>query len=326
MSSEVLRELILELSEPDRLEIVREAEVPDDRPSLLRGDAEDGPVEEADSWVTQNGAKILPHLLRRIDPSDNEMVQLVQSGMLPFDRSLLEPREFIVRFSHPAMRGGLDARLPLSELAATSLALTELITALLAANRPFGADAIMPTVRVAAGSVDFFAMGTGLISSGLGLLAACGIGVISAPVIAGTAVLTGAIDLTLNWQKRSSEKGRSAAERAKAVAERGRADADRARADDRKIEVDTIGQELDNEIKGLQLGNLPAQPEAHRVEKPATPPASFFVPSALILRSSQDNGLAAAHGVHLVNRGLPSLFAILRVMPGLLITVENSAS
>jgi hypothetical protein len=72
-----------ELTEPDRLEIIREAEVPDDRPSLLRGDAEDGPVEEADSWVTQNGAKILPHLLRRMDPSDSEMVQLVQSGMFP---------------------------------------------------------------------------------------------------------------------------------------------------------------------------------------------------------------------------------------------------
>src|SRR5208282_4347564 len=107
MPSEVLRELILELTEPDRLEIIREAGIRDDRPSLLRGDAQDGPPEEADSWVTQNGAKILPHLLRRIDPSDDEMVQLVQSGMLPFDRSLLKPRKFLVRFNHPAMRGGL---------------------------------------------------------------------------------------------------------------------------------------------------------------------------------------------------------------------------
>jgi hypothetical protein len=157
MSAEVLRELILKLTEPDRLEIIREAGISDDRPSLLRGDAEDGPVEQADSWVTQNGAKILPHLLRRVDPSDDEMVQLVQSGMVPFDRSLLDPREYLVRFNHPAMRGAIDGRLPLPEVAATSLALTELITSLLAANRSFGADAVMPTVRVAAGSVDFFA-------------------------------------------------------------------------------------------------------------------------------------------------------------------------
>ena len=235
MSSEVLRELILELTEPDRLEIIREAGIGDDRPSLLRGGAEEGVVEEADSWVTQNGAKILPHLLRRIDPSDDEIVQLVQSGMLFFDRSLLEPCEFLVRFNHPAMRGALDGGLLLSEVAATSLALTELITSLLAANRSFGADAVMPTVRVAAGSVDFFARGPGLIVGGLGLLATCGAGVISAPVIGGTAVLTGAIDLTLNWQKRSSEKGRSDGERAKADAERGRADAERARADAKKI-------------------------------------------------------------------------------------------
>src|SRR5487761_453373 len=181
MSKEVLRELILELTEPDRLEIIREAGIRDDRPPLLRGNEEDGPVEEADSWATQNGARILPYLLRRIDPSDREMVQLVQSGMLSFDRRLLEARKFLVRFNHPAMRGAPDGELPLSEVAATSLALTELVTSLLAANRSFGADAAMPTVRVAAGSVDFFATGPGLIVSGLRLLASCGIGVISAP-------------------------------------------------------------------------------------------------------------------------------------------------
>jgi len=324
MPSEVLRELILKLAEPDRLEVIREAGISDDRPSLLRGDEEEGVVEDADSWVTQNGARILPHLLRRIDPSDDEMVQLVQSGMLPFDRSLLEPREFLVRFNHPAMRGAVDGGLPLSEVAATSLALTELVTSLLAANRSFGADAVMPTVRVVAGSVDFLATGPGLVVAGLGLLATCGGGVISVPVIGGTAVHT-CIDLTLNWQKRSSQKGRRDAESAKAVAEKGRTDADRGRADDKKIEAETIGQELENEINRVRLGNLPAQAEAHRAEKPETHPASFFVPFALIERSSQENGLAAAHGVHLVNRGLPSLFGILRVMPGLLITVENIA-
>src|SRR5271166_4556450 len=325
MPIEVLRELVLKLTESDRLEIIREAEIGDDRPSLLRGDTEQGLQEEADSWVTQNGAKILPHLLRRIDPSDDEMVQLVQSGILPFDRGLLEPREFLVRFNHPAMRGAADGGLPLSLVAATSLALTELTTSLLAANRSFGADAVMPTVRVAAGSVDFLTTGPGLIAGGLSLLAACGVGVISAPVIAGTAALTVAIDLTLNWQKRSSEKGRSDAEKAKAVAEKGRVDAERARADAKKIEAETIGQELENEIKRVRLGNLPTQAEALRAEKPETRPASFFVPFALIERSSQETGLAAAHGVHLINRGLPSLFGILRVMPGLLITVENKA-
>jgi hypothetical protein len=149
--------------------------------------------------------------------------------------------------------------------------------------------------------------------------------VISAPIIAGTAVITGALDLTLNWQKRSSEKGRSEADQAKADAERGRADAERGRADAKKIEAETTGQELENEIKRVRLGNLPAQAEAHRAEKPEMRPASFFVPFALIERSSQENGLAPAHGVHLINRGLPSLFGILRVMPGLLVTVENIA-
>jgi len=324
MPSEVLRELILKLAEPDRLEIIREAGMSDDRPSLLRGVEEEGVVEDADSWVTQNGARILPHLLRRIDPSDDEMVQLVQSGMLPFDRSLLEPREFLVRFNHPAMRGAVDGGLPLSEIAATSLALTELVTSLLAANRSFGADAVMPTVRVVAGSVDFLATGPGLVVGGLSLLATCGVGVISAPVVAGTSVHT-CIDLTLNWQKRSSRKGRLDAESAKADAERGRTDAERGRAGDKKIEAETIGQELENEINRVRLGNLPAQAEAHRAEKPEMHPASYFVPFALIERSCLENGLAAAHGVHLVNRGLPSLFGILRVMPGLLITVENIA-
>jgi hypothetical protein len=324
MPSEVLRELILKLAEPDRLEVIREAGISDDRPSLLRGDEEEGVVEDADSWVTENGARILPHLLRRIDPSDDEMVQLVQNGVLPFDRSLLEPREFLVRFNHPAMRGVVDGGLPLSEVAATSLALTELVTSLLAANRSFGADAAMPSVRIVAGSIDFLATGPGLIVGGLSLLSTCGVGVISAPVIAGTSVHT-CIDLTLNWQKRSSKKGRLDAENAKADDERGRTDAERGRADDKKIEAETTGQELENEIKRVRLGNLPTQTEALRAEKPETHPASYLVPFALIERSCHENGLAAAHGVHLVNRGLLSLFGILRVMPGLLITVENIA-
>jgi hypothetical protein len=247
------------------------------------------------------------------------MVQLIQSEMLPFDHSLQQPRESLVRFNHPAMRVAPDGGLPLTEVAATSLALTELITSLLAANRPFGADAVMPTVRIAAGSVDFFTTGPGLILGGLGLLAACGVGVISVPAIAGKAVLMDAIHLTLNWQKRSSEKGRSDADRAKA-------DAERARADAKKIEAETIGLELENEIKRVRLGDLPATTEAHRAVKPATPPASFFVPFALIEQSAQQNGLAPAHAVHLINRGLPSLFGILRVMPGLQITVENRPS
>lgn len=326
MSSEVLRELILELTEPDRLEIIREAAIRDDRPSLLRGGEQQGAVDEADSWAIQNGARILPHLLRRIDPSDREMVQLVQSGMLPFHHGLLAPSKFLVRFNHPAMRGGPDGELPLSEVAATSLALTELVTSLLAANRSFGADAVMPTVRIAAGSVDFFATGPGLIPSGLRLLATCGIGVISAPVIAGTEALTSAIYQTLNWQKRSSEKGRIDANRAKADRERRRTDADRGTADAKKIEVETTGHELDNEMKRVQLGSLPDQAQAHQKERPETLPASFFVPMPLIARSSLENGLATAHGVHLINRGLPSLFGILRVMPGLVITVENRAT
>jgi hypothetical protein len=149
--------------------------------------------------------------------------------------------------------------------------------------------------------------------------------VISAPLTAGTAVLTSTIDLVLNWQKRSSKKGRTDAEKGSADAERGRTDAERGRANAKKIEVETIGQELENEINRVRLGNLPDQAEAHRVQKPEALPASLFVPFVLIERSSRENGLAAAHGVHLINRGLPSLFGILRVMPGLLITVESKA-
>ena len=321
MASVVLRELILELTESDRLEIVREAGIPDDRPALLRGDEDETLLEDADSWVSQNGARILPHLLRRVDPSDDEMVQLVQSEMLSFDRALQEPCEFLVRFNHPAMRVAADGGMPLSQVAATSLALTELITSLLAANRPFGVSVVMPTVRVA-GSLDFVTTGPGLILAGLSVLATCGVGVISVPVMPGTAVLMGAIDLTLNWQKRSSEKGRSDAERVKVDVERARTDAGRARADDKKIEVETAGQELENEIMRIRLGNLPAQTDAHR-SKLGMPPASFFVPFALIEQSCKKNGLSAAHGVHLINRGLASLFGILRVMPGLLISVEK---
>lgn len=43
-------------------------------------------------------------------------------------------------------------------------------------------------------------------------------------------------------------------------------------------EAETIGQELENEMKRIRLGNLPVQAEAHRTEKSETRKASFFVP------------------------------------------------
>ncbi len=103
--------------------------------------------------------------------------------------------------------------------------------------------------------------------------------------------------------------------------------AERASADAKKDRRsrDNRSQELENEMKRIRLGNLPGQAEGHRAVKPEAPPASFFVPFALIERSSQENGFAVGHGVHLIDRALPSLFGILRVMPGLLITVQNNA-
>ena len=305
MPSEVLRELIIKLSEPDRLEIIREAGINDERPALLRGAAEDGPVEEGRLWVAQNGARILPHLLRRIDPSDDEMVELVQSGMVPFDHTLLEPREFLVRFTHPAMRTSVstvDCHSP--AVAATSLALTELITSQQKANRSFGADA-------------------GVVTHGAGCC--CRLGGLSRDRrgfdrqwVGATRCLRGRRDFCSSrcgnrrpdWCDRSDvELAETKFRKGKKPMSRGQQQKPRAeepmpggqRADAKKIEAETIGQELENEIKRVRLGNLPNQAEAHREEKNEAPPASFFVPFALIERSSQENGLAPSHGVHLIN-------------------------
>jgi len=88
MSSEVLRELILELTEPDRLEIIREAEVSDDRPSLLRGDAEDAGgafkvVEQIRSLLDSKDIRvsILGHIQRGGRPTVSDRVLASRLGL-----------------------------------------------------------------------------------------------------------------------------------------------------------------------------------------------------------------------------------------------------
>ncbi len=202
MATELVQDLMLRISEVDRREIISEAKIRDERPPLLRG--EGGLYRPAEVWLKKNARTLLPNLLRRIDPTDDEIASLVQEHLLQMFEQALIQRDVTVRFSHREMKHD-DDQLPLSEVAATSLALTELVVSLLAANRAFGVEPEMPSIQVSAGSEKFSFTGPGSLGAGLGVILACSAGVISAPivgpVVGGALVVVGAVDVVLNWRK-----------------------------------------------------------------------------------------------------------------------------
>lgn len=158
MASLVLVNLLARISELDRMEIIADAGISDDRPPLLRG--RDGSFDDAQSWAEQRHEAILPYLLRKIDPSDDEIVELVENKYISIGDVPFRHDSFVIKFLHPeGVESSVEEGLPLSNIAASSMALVELFAAINAANRPFGVPMEMPTAVVSRGSDQFSLIG-----------------------------------------------------------------------------------------------------------------------------------------------------------------------
>jgi hypothetical protein len=295
--SEVLTNLIQSISEFDRLEIIREAGLVDDRPSILRTGS--GSPKEGEEWANQHGRLILPFLLRRVDPADDDVMELVQQGMLSSGNVSLAARGFHVKFSHP---GAFDTRMTVSEVAADALVLNELLTSILAVNRAFALPLEMPSVKnVSEGSSDFSLFGQGLLGSGLTLVLACSAGIVSAPLalpIGAAAASMGLVSLVLDWRKAVAEKRKADAETRKTEAEIRKTEAEtrKAVAEARKLELEI---ESDGQV-GLR----------------SPYPASYAVPMEIIRREAEAANMSPEYAIILLNRTLPVAVAIKQTMTG----------
>jgi hypothetical protein len=297
-----LYRLFEQLPEFEKQELLRAAGTSDTRPPALKGMG--GDLLEAQRWVNNNSKKIAPLILRWIDPSDDEVALLVNEGDLKsgHETSDKDSAKFNVRFSSTSLKH--EDGIPLSELAADTVALTQLMISLLAANRPFGVSITMPRAKVSAGSVSFALAGPGLLGFGLSVVAACSAGIITAPfllpvyAVGGVLAATGAIETALNWRKTVAETEKVGQETQKIEKERSLLDLERSK---RELEI----QKLRLEVGG------------------AGPPASSLVPLDQVQHAANEANVELGYAHHVLNRTLPAFVALQSVMPRVAMTIER---
>ena len=196
--------------------------------------------------------------------------------------------------------------LPILDIAITSAFLSEMFVDLGRANYVCGADIHPPKATIKAGSIKY-TLGGGLFATGMGLLVACGSGIVGAPIVgpvAGATLATaGIFDLALGWKKQVAETARIQSE-------------------SKKIDVDTRLVELELKIKQLELEKAQllseTQPEYDprsdvlrlyvrrpiREQQKAMPPDSSEVPRKLVQRTAEDLNISEAYANHILNRCL----------------------
>ncbi|WP_439397231.1 hypothetical protein ACRQ5Q_09060 [Bradyrhizobium sp. PMVTL-01] len=297
-----LYRMFSQLSELEKQELMRAAGVSDTRPLILKDGY--GSVPEGQEWVKNNRSNLAPLILRWMDPSDDDVAALVNQGDLKSGHTISEgvATTLNVRFSSPLPNN--ENGIPLGELAADAVALSQLMIVLMAANRPFGVSTAMPHVRVSAGSVSFALAGPGLLGFGLMVLATCGAGIISAPLLlplyAGGGILAaaGAIETALNWRRTVAETKKVGRETEKIEKERS------------LLDLESLKREL--EIQKLRLE-----------VRAAEPPASSLVPLDQVNRAAQETNVPLGYALHILNRTLPTFCVLQGRMPGRTMTIEG---
>ena len=300
MASLVLVNLLARISELDRMEIIADAGISDDRPPLLRG--RDGSFDDAQSWAEQRHEAILPYLLRKIDPSDDEIVELVENKYISIGDVPFRHDSFVIKFLHPeGVESSVEEGLPLSNIAASSMALVELFAAINAANRPFGVPMEMPTAVVSRGSDQFSLIGPGAMGFGVCMLVACSGGILAVPLAvavpaASLFITVGAIETALNWRNLLATREKTKQETLIL------------RQQERKTTLEADKIEL--EIQQLKAGGNVL-------------PAATNVPMSVIGEQSARFGFSKSYVAHLLNRALPTLITMQRSLFNRTIEVET---
>jgi hypothetical protein len=280
-------------------------------------------------WMQEHRPWILEVLFRSHDLTDNQIKSMLGSdSLLVKDVEALSKtnteRQFIIKSIWSNEKETRSAAL-LPDTAICSMAAMHTLIVLESALSPLGLETDTPEITVTSGSVKLAVSG-GLFASGLSLLVACGEGLISTPLAipAGLAIgVVGAIDMCLNWKKRSAEIEVLRAEQAERIANTLKlySEAKKAEAETAKIRADISLflkqtaeetdekhqpiRDLEERISRLERGIYDA---ANR--QITLPAASGKVDIALIRQESFELGIPVWLGCHLLNRSIPSFIEL----------------
>jgi hypothetical protein len=170
------------------------------------------------------------------------------------------------------------------------------------ANNAFGITSDAPTVSVQVGSIQY-AVGGSLLASGVGLVVACGTGLVAGPlgfIGGGLLASAGIIDLAFGWRKAATESTKLRSEAHKLDAE-----ALKLRAEARKLEV---------EARKLELEAKDVQDKSHSepIHQYRNSAYSKLVPREVVLREAEALGLKEGYANYLLNRSLATYILVLQ--------------
>ena len=300
------------LPEDIQLAIVREALHKEDRSAAPR--AKSGYLHEGQAWVRQHRSLLTPVLLRHIDLPDELIAGLVFDGDIQVPSTCASEQIVVFSVSLDVPKE-VSVPLPfeLTQLTASSVFLFQLFVDIFVANQACGIEILPPEINLSPGSLQV-TVGGGLFASGLGLLVACGAGLIGAPVVSAmTGVALGSgevVDLVLGWRKAAAESRKTFAEATKTDAER------------RLLELDIRVKELELERSKLQGRVIGDQDEFGRPVRISrrcleSRSESGEVRRNIVLQHAQRLEMSESYANHVLNRALPAFKLMKQKMAGI---------
>lgn len=308
------------LTESMRLAIVSEAGIEDDRPSILRGQG--GTTQPGIEWIMRHRGSITPLTLRHIDPPDYIIAGLVGDGDLVIPSQCQGPR--MILLSTLVASESLDTHegFYLSDVLGSSAFLFQVFLDLSAANEACGLRSSLPKIQLNQGSVQI-TVGGGLFSSGVGLLVACGAGLVGAPLvgpIAGATLATaGVVELAVGWRKAIAEQRKLEAEASKTDAER------------RLTEINIKIKELEleraylekNRVIGYDSVGHPMHMERREVSS-RIPPECAEISRGSVRQNAGALAMSETYANHMLNRALPNFRLLRQKMAGVEVRLVTS--
>jgi hypothetical protein len=268
--------------------------------------------DAAADWAERHLRHLLPALVRTVELTDDDIRLLVLEDHLRAP-SGGPAGQVAIRVAFTGSggedgdppRGALPDGVFIMELAAVSVVLSELFVSLAAANRPFGLELELPRVAVSGHSVQV-ATDHGLLTSGLGLVAACAAAV--APgnetgLMGGVSVAAASLlDFALNWRVEMDRMREIEDDR---IRLRRMPDPSALLQSKRLSELELRIRELELEkewlITELQFGPKDAQ--------------SSLVPLQTVIDEAGKRALSIEYAHHILNRTLPRFLALRRFDP-----------
>ena len=300
------------LEEAEKVDVLREAGLLDDRPEELRPPV-GGSWGTVIEWMAPRRSSIVPALLRVRDLPYREIGRLIGDGDLSpgqdFRRADIRIRVTPVgeRESRRETRERVT-RVSLTDLAAASAMMVDVFMVVGTASESFDSEirVTSPDVEVRSGSVEFNIGGGGLLTSGMALVVACAAGVsglASAPLVvplggAGLVAL-GVIEVALGWKQKIAET-RKTDEEARIL---------RLLRDEVVIRQSRRERELNIKLKELELE---LAREQLRAAEPSRFASSSLVPRELVRNEAERLGLSESYANLLLNKALPTYLPLRR--------------